>query len=133
MYMYIYMYYSIIFSLCQKTYLTTNSDFFLPPRFSDALAYLLSCKVTQKNRNLSYYHGVSVTATDQRLTNMSQYRKKFVLLLAKTGKINQALNVLTLPISTDITKDVMTNTVLKGQLYSYMYSIHVHMTGCRKK
>ena len=106
----------LAFSLYAKTSLTTNCTVFLSPRFSDALSYLLSCKVTQKNRNFSYYHGVSVTATDQRLTNMSQYRRKCVLLLAKTGKINQALNVLTLPISTDITRDVMTRTVIKGQL-----------------
>ena len=52
--------------------------------------------------------------------NMNQYRRKFVLLLAKTGKINQALNVLTLPVSTDITKDAITNTVLKGQLLGYV-------------
>ena len=89
------------------------------PRFSDALSYLLSCKVIQKNRNFSYYQGVSVTATDQRLIDTNQYRRKFVLLLAKTGKINQALNVLTLPVSTDLTKDVTTNTVLKGQLLGY--------------
>ena len=82
----------------------------------------------QKNRNFSYYHGVSVTAADQRLMNMSQYRRKFVLLLAKTGKVNQALNVLTLPVSTDITKDVMTNTVLKGQLHGY-----VQHAGCKEK
>ena len=59
--------------------------------------------------------------------NMNQYRKKFVLLLAKTGKINQALNVLTLPVSTDISKDVMTNTVLKGELH-----VHVQYVGCKE-
>lgn len=60
--------------------------------------------------------------------NMNQYRRKFVLLLAKTGKINQALNVLTLPVSTDITKDAITNTVLKGQLLGY-----VQYSGCKEK
>lgn len=58
---------------------------------------------------------------------MTQYRRKFVLLLAKTGKINQALNVLTLPVSTDITKSVITNTVLKGQLH-----VHVQYAGCKE-
>lgn len=58
---------------------------------------------------------------------MTQYRRKFVLLLAKTGKINQALNVLTLPVSTDITKSVITNTVLKGQL-----RVHVQDAGCKE-
>ena len=120
----------LAFSLYAKTSLTTNCTVFLSPRFSDALSYLLSCKVTQKNRNFSYYHGVSVTATDQRLTNMSQYRRKCVLLLAKTGKINQALNVLTLPISTDITRDVMTRTVLKGQLHNSYF--HLELAGCKK-
>ncbi len=78
---------------------------------------MLSCKVTQKNRNFNYYYGgVSVTSNEQRLTNIGNYRKKFVLLLAKAGKIYQALNVLMLPISTDISKDVMTKTVFKGEL-----------------
>lgn len=61
---------------------------------------------------------------------MTQYRRKCVLLLAKTGKINQALNVLTLPISTDITKDVMTRTVLKGQLHNSYF--HLELAGCKK-
>ena len=60
--------------------------------------------------------------------NMNQYRRKFVLLLARTGKINQALNVLALPVSADIPKDVITSTVLKGQLLGY-----VQYAGCKEK
>ena len=76
---------------------------------------MLSCKVIQKNRNFSYYAGISVTSNEQQLTNIGTYRRKFVLLLAKAGKIYPALNVLTLPNSTDIPKDVMTKTFFKGE------------------
>lgn len=108
--------YSCTKNLIKSTMFTSsNSAFFSLLRFSDALSYMLSCKVMQKNRNLYYYGGVSLTSSEQQLTNIATYRKKFVLLLAKAGKISQALNVLTLPISTDIPKDVMTKTAFKGE------------------
>ena len=73
---------------------------------------MLGCKVTQRNRNFA----MPFSTGEQRLTNIANYRHKFILLLAKTGKIDQALIVITAPGEGNLDKDVLTNTTPKGQL-----------------
>lgn len=103
------------FSPCgtlQKNCSSVSTWPFIITRFSDALYYMLGCKVTQKNRNFPMLNSTS----QQQLTNITIYRHKFILLLAKTGKIDQALNVSTVPGTVNLDKDVLTNTTPKGQL-----------------
>ena len=55
------------------------------------------------------------------LTNISVYRHKLVLLLAKTGKIEQAMNVITLPGSVELDRDVLTKTKPKGEFLLMLF------------
>ncbi|KAJ7335953.1 hypothetical protein OS493_013316 [Desmophyllum pertusum] len=86
-------------------------------RSSDALSYMLSCKIHESPKKTSFFqsgYGPTVTVTSsktkyQRLINIIDYRRKFVLLLAKVGKIDQALNVLKLPTFAKVSKDAKAN------------------------
>ena len=85
-------------------------------RFSDALSYMMSCKM--KNRSsFGYYNSIYSSANGQKLANISNYRYKFILFLVKTGKIDQALNVITMPPSAVLPNDVL-NTTSKGKRFS---------------
>ena len=85
-------------------------------RFSDALSYMMSCKM--KNRSsFGYYNSIYSSANGQKLANISTYRYKFILFLVKTGKIDQALNVITMPPSAILPNDVL-NTTSKGKRFS---------------
>ena len=95
-------------------------------RFSDALSYMLSCKTLEKNHSASYYGfgGAVPSTTEKCVANITHYKKKFVLLLAKAGKVEQALNVLNFPVSGDIPASILSNTGFKGQFYcesAYLY------------
>ena len=91
---------------------SNNSAVFPITRSSDALSYMLSCKIHESPKKTSFFqsgYGPTVTVTssktkDQRLINIIDYRRKFVLLLAKVGKIDQALNVLKLPTFAKVSK-----------------------------
>ena len=90
-----------------------NSVLFLPlTRFTDALSYMLGCKVSQR----SFSYGMN-SSVERRLANISQYRNKFIVLLAKAGKTDQAFHVITVPSSVELDKDILTNTSSKGQLH----------------
>ena len=94
--------------------LTVNMYFIC--RFSDALSYMMSCKM--KNRSsFGYYNSIYSSANGQKLANISNYRYKFILFLVKTGKIDQALNVITMPPSAILPNDVL-NTTSKGKIFS---------------
>lgn len=95
-------------------------------RFSDALSYMLSCKTLEKSRSAPYYgFGDALPSTTEKcLANITHYKKKFVLLLAQSGKVEQALNVLNFPVSEDIPASVLTNTGFKGQLYCESAYLH---------
>ena len=94
--------------------LTVNMYFIC--RFSDALSYMMSCKM--KNRSsFGYYNSIYSSANGQKLANISNYRYKFILFLVKTGKIDQALNVITMPPSAILPNDVL-NTTSKGKRFS---------------
>ena len=95
-------------------------------RFSDALFYMLSCKTLEKSRSAPYYgfEGAVPSTTEKCLANITHYKKKFVLLLAKAGKVEQALNVLNFPVSEDIPASILTNTGFKGQLYCESAYLH---------
>ncbi|CAH3112617.1 unnamed protein product [Pocillopora meandrina] len=84
-------------------------------RFSDALSYMLSCKTLEKNHSASYYGfgGAVPSTTEKCVANITHYKKKFVLLLAKAGKVEQALNVLNFPVSGDIPASILSNTGFK--------------------
>ena len=85
-------------------------------RFSDALSYMMSCKM--KNRSsFGYYNSIYSSANGQKLANISNYRYKFILFLVKTGKIDQARNVITMPPSAVLPNDVL-NTTSKGKRFS---------------
>lgn len=85
-------------------------------RFSDALSYMMSCKM--KNRSsFGYYNSIYNSASGQKLANFSTYRQKFILFLVKTGKIDQALNVMTMPPSAVLPNDFL-NTTSKGKRFS---------------
>ena len=88
-------------------------------RFSDALSYMLSCKTLEKSRIAPYYgFGDALPSTTEKcLANITHYKKKFVLLLAQAGKVEQALSVLNFPVAEDIPASILTNTGFKGQLY----------------
>ncbi|XP_068758708.1 uncharacterized protein [Montipora capricornis] len=88
-------------------------------RFSDALFYMLGCKVIRKN---SASFGMLSQSEHKLLTNISVYRHKLVLLLAKTGKIEQAMNVITLPGSEELDRDVLTKTKPKETGINVNYS-----------
>lgn len=51
----------------------------------------------------------------RRLVGIACYRHKFVLLLAKAGKIDQVMNVISIPRSVELDQGVLTNTKPKGQ------------------
>ena len=94
--------------------LTVNMYFIC--RFSDALSYMMSCKM--KNRSsFGYYNSIYSSANGQKLANISNYRYKFILFLVKIGKIDQALNVITMPPSAILPNDVL-NTTSKGKIFS---------------
>ena len=94
--------------------LTVNMYFIC--RFSDALSYMMSCKM--KNRSsFGYYNSIYSSANGQKLANISNYRYKFILFLVKTGKIDQALTVITMPPSAILPNDVL-NTTSKGKIFS---------------
>jgi len=77
-------------------------------RFTDALSYMLGCKVSQR----SFSYGMN-SSVERRLANISQYRNKFIVLLAKAGKTDQAFHVITVPNSVELDKDILTNTSSK--------------------
>ena len=80
-------------------------------RFSDALSYMMSCRMTQK------YTSIYNVANVKKLANIPTYRYKFILFLVKAGKIDQALNVITMPPSAVLPNDVL-NTTSKGNRFS---------------
>ena len=78
---------------------------------------MLGCKVTTKNGGFGYYTNTSSASSEQKVANISSYRHKLILFLVKAGKTDQALNVITLPQTAELPKDVLTNTTPKGQLH----------------
>lgn len=85
-------------------------------RFSDALSYMMSCKMKSRS-SFGYYNSIYSSANGQKLANISNYRYKFILFLVKTGKIDQALNVITMPPSAVLPNDVL-NTTSKASIGS---------------
>ncbi|XP_022792421.1 uncharacterized protein LOC111331554 [Stylophora pistillata] len=84
-------------------------------RFSDALSYMIGCKTLEKSRIASFYNfGSTVPLTAEKfLANITHYKRKFVLLLAKAGKMEQALHLLNLPASVNISASILTETGFK--------------------
>ena len=85
-------------------------------RFLDALSYMMSCKMKSRS-SFGYYNSICSSTNGQKLANISNYRYKFILFLVKTGKIDQALNVITMPPSAVLPNDVL-NTTSKGKRFS---------------
>lgn len=62
---------------------------FLNIRFFDVLFYMLSCKILEKSRSVFYYGfgDVLFFIIEKCLVNIIYYKKKFVFLLVKVGKV----------------------------------------------
>ena len=61
----------------------------------------------------------------RQLVGIASYRHKFVLLLAKAGKIDQVMNVISTARSVELDKGVLTNTKPKGQFSCTFFALSV--------